>query len=257
MLVPGWPESWYAYRKLMLALAKTYDVIAFDPPGLGDSDPSRTGYDTRTIAATLHVAMSRLNVRAPHYVMGHDVGNWIAYAYAEGNPSSVVKLVLLDAVLPGVTPDSVFNIGNAPKVFQFYFNSVPDLPEILARGREAQFLGWFFTTKVTVKNAISKADQQEYLRSYLQAPRMAAGFNYYRAVPQDVEQNRGVSLQVPVMALGGEGATKDSLVKALQAGPSPQATGGQIDGCGHYMMEECPSEVLSRTLAFFGPVPAQ
>src|SRR5436190_18242040 len=36
VLVGGWPESWYAWRKVMPALAANHRVFAFDLPGQGD-----------------------------------------------------------------------------------------------------------------------------------------------------------------------------------------------------------------------------
>jgi hypothetical protein len=37
VLLHGWPETWYAWHKVMPALAKNYTVIAPDLRGLGDS----------------------------------------------------------------------------------------------------------------------------------------------------------------------------------------------------------------------------
>ena len=56
---------------------------------------------------------------------------------------------------------------------------------------------------------------------------------------------------MPILALGAESGVKDGLVKALRAGPAPQAQGGEVKGCGHYMPEECPAELLGRMDRFF------
>src|ERR671926_123988 len=45
LLLHGWPETWYAWRHVMPALAKNYTVIAPDLRGLGDSSRPATGYD--------------------------------------------------------------------------------------------------------------------------------------------------------------------------------------------------------------------
>ena len=37
VLLHGWPQTWYAWRKIMPALGSRYTVIAPDLPGLGDS----------------------------------------------------------------------------------------------------------------------------------------------------------------------------------------------------------------------------
>jgi alpha-beta hydrolase superfamily lysophospholipase len=44
VLVPGWPQSWYAWRYVMPLLAAAgRRVIALDPRGMGDSDRPASG----------------------------------------------------------------------------------------------------------------------------------------------------------------------------------------------------------------------
>ena len=82
-------------------------AIACDLPGLGDSDllPGGIQYDTGGIADMLAKALQSLGV-AQADVVGHDVGTWIAFAYATRHPDAVRRLVLSEAGIPGVTPDS-------------------------------------------------------------------------------------------------------------------------------------------------------
>jgi pimeloyl-ACP methyl ester carboxylesterase len=51
LLVHGWPQTWYAWRMLMPALAEDFEVIAVDQRGIGLSDKPRDGYD---VAAGVH-----------------------------------------------------------------------------------------------------------------------------------------------------------------------------------------------------------
>jgi len=45
LLLPGWPQSWYAWRYVMPALvAAGRRVIALDPRGMGDSNRPASGY---------------------------------------------------------------------------------------------------------------------------------------------------------------------------------------------------------------------
>src|SRR3954469_9986108 len=78
LLIPGWPQTWYVWRKVMPELAKDYRVIAVDTRGMGDSSRPESGYDTATSANDLSVLMRAVGV--DHYsVICHDVGMWIAY----------------------------------------------------------------------------------------------------------------------------------------------------------------------------------
>ena len=102
LLIPGWPQTWYAWRHVMQALAAHgFQAIAVDPPGTGFSDRPDTGYDTGATAATLHRVMTHW--ATPPTVAGHDVGMWVAYALASDHPG-VVRRSLTEAVIPGRHP---------------------------------------------------------------------------------------------------------------------------------------------------------
>jgi hypothetical protein len=53
LLAHGWPQTWYAWRMLMSALARDFGVIAVDQLGIGLSDKPDDGYDTGTLAGDL------------------------------------------------------------------------------------------------------------------------------------------------------------------------------------------------------------
>ena len=53
LLVHGWPESWYAWRFVMPALANDFSVVAVDQRGMGLSDKPEDGYDAGTLANDL------------------------------------------------------------------------------------------------------------------------------------------------------------------------------------------------------------
>jgi pimeloyl-ACP methyl ester carboxylesterase len=52
LLVHGWPQTWYAWRLVMTALARDFFVVAPDQRGTGLSSRPADGYDTGTLAAT-------------------------------------------------------------------------------------------------------------------------------------------------------------------------------------------------------------
>jgi pimeloyl-ACP methyl ester carboxylesterase len=54
-LLHGWLETWYAWHKVMPALAKNYTVIAPDLRGFGDSSRPTTGYDGNTTRELLQI----------------------------------------------------------------------------------------------------------------------------------------------------------------------------------------------------------
>ncbi len=160
LLLPGWPQSWYAWRYVMpLLVGAGRHVIALDPRGMGDSDRPASGYEMRTVSAEIHSAVESLALTAggPVDVVGHDIGTWIGYAYSAEWPHDVKRLAVFDQALPGITPPPAAGIPSAEtnvKTWHFAFNRLPwtitpgDLDEYVRvtpprvlRGRRSRITG--------------------------------------------------------------------------------------------------------------------
>ncbi len=252
LLAPGWPQTAHCWRRVQPILAEAgYRSLALDLPGMGGSDllPQGLAYDTGHVADLLASAVAGAGIER-FVLVGHDVGTWVAYAWATRHPQTVDKLCLTEAAIPGVTADGALPLAAAPKVFQFYFNAVEHLPELLTQGRERAFLDWLFRTKTMVKTAIGDADLDHYAQSYSRPGRMSAGFAYYRALLQSIEQNKAAPTPaMPMLALGGEGGVGEALYKALKV-KAPLTQGGVLAGVGHYIPDEAPEAFAERLLAF-------
>src|SRR5579871_6899077 len=66
VLLSGFPQSGYAWRKVIPQLAGNYRVIAPDLPGQGDSDRPSDGYDTVAVAKRLDLFLSGLGFERFH-----------------------------------------------------------------------------------------------------------------------------------------------------------------------------------------------
>src|SRR5688500_1221253 len=73
VLIHGWPQSWFEWRRQIPRLAERFTVIAPDLRGLGDSDKPDTGYDKRTLASDVHALVASLGHEKIGLV-GHDWG---------------------------------------------------------------------------------------------------------------------------------------------------------------------------------------
>jgi pimeloyl-ACP methyl ester carboxylesterase len=150
LLLPGWPESWYAWRSVMKELAASgREVYALDPRGFGDSEKPASGYDLATSSDDVHafIQMTGLARAGGIDIVSHDVGTWIAYAHASAHPEDVRRLVLSEALIPwtappAATPSDAQNI----KSWHFGFNRLNDLPETLVQGTNARTLLGFLRT---------------------------------------------------------------------------------------------------------------
>ena len=87
----------------MPALAKYFDVVAVDQRGRGLSDKTPDGYDAGTEANDMIALMDALG-HGRFAVFGTDVGMPIAYALAADHPDRIDRLIVSEAVVPGVSP---------------------------------------------------------------------------------------------------------------------------------------------------------
>jgi pimeloyl-ACP methyl ester carboxylesterase len=260
VLLAGFPESWFAWRKLMPLLATDYRIIAPDLPGQGDSDRPIGGYDTQTLATRVHGLLKQLGV-GQHLLVAHDVGAWVAYAYAALFGGEVRRLALMDAGIPGITlPDALPTAPDrAWRTWHFAFHAIPDLPEMLIAGREGVYLDWFLRRKTANPETFSDADIAEYLRVFLKDGGLRAGLAYYRAAGLSAQQNRDLSakakLKMPLLALGSDQGSIADMASPLRAF-AVDVSGGMIANCGHFLPEEQPAAVAAELIAFFAGLSA-
>ena len=204
VLLSGWPETAEAYSEIIPQLAEKHQVLALDPPGLGGSDPAAGGYDTANIAKSLADAVKSFMPGSIHLV-GHDVGGWIAYAWAAQFPEQLRSLTLLDTAVPGTGAPHTFPLPPEliVKLWQFCFNTLPGLPEILTAGRERELFDWLFQQKSERLDRIPQSNRDRYVEAYTRPGAMSRGFAYYRAVAESSKQNQEFSktkLPIPVLA---------------------------------------------------------
>ena len=254
LLVPGWPQSWYAWRYVMPALARNYRVIAIDPPGLGESGRPKS-YDTAAIADCIDGFLDALGLDDVDFV-GHDVGAWIGYAFAARHPRRVRRLALVDAAIPGIAPADTYALTpeRVRKTWHFYFNALPGLPEALVAGRERMFLEWLFSQRSANEAAFDEATLDEYTRVCSAPGAMQSGFAYYRAIFDSIAQNRETAskkLPMPVLAVGG----KEWLGPLMRSMVEPVASDLRVEviaDCGHFVPEEVPEALVTVLQAFLG-----
>ena len=245
VLVPGWPQSWYAWRHVMPSLAQSRRVIAIDPPGLGESG-TPAAYDTATIAGYIDALLHTLNLARVDFV-GHDIGAWLGYAYAVRHPAKVRRLTLIDAAIPGIAPADAFALtpDRINKTWHFSFNALPDLPEALVAGRERLYLAWLFNTRTTNKAAIDDAAIDEYTRVYSAPGAMRSGYAYYRAIFDSIAQNKATAatpLSMPVLAVGGA-QWMGPMMEAMVAPVAADLRVKIVAGSGHFVPEEAPADI--------------
>lgn len=244
LLVGGWPQFWWQWRKIMPRLAEQYSVVAVDPRGVGRSDLPETGYDSASAALDLAELMTALGHERFH-VVGHDIGMVIAYALAADHPARVERLVLAEALLPGISdePSAVPESGQrVPALWHFMFNRLAALNERLVAGREDVYLGDQFATKGATPATMSPQVVDVYVEALRRPGALHASFRYYRAFDETIAQNRErarTPLRLPVLAVGGA-TSRHAVVAADVRRVATEVTELVVPGCGHYVPEEQP-----------------
>ena len=258
VLLHGWPQTWYEWRDVIPALAEHYTVIAPDLRGLGDSSRPLSGYDKRTVANDVWRLVTEKLGHRSSFLVGHDWGGPTAFALASQHPEAIERLCIIDVVIPGDGGD--FSEGGRRWHHQFHIT--PDLPEALVSGRERVYLQWFYQTFAYLPGAIDEQALDEFARTYSQPGALRAGFEFYRAMAQDAEDNAallatGFRLPMPVLGIGGgvsypHARGRGTSVEASLKRVATNVRGVVIPECGHFVPEEKPAEVSRLLLEFFG-----
>ena len=177
VLLHGYPQTWYMWRKVMPALAGQYTVIAPDLRGSGGSDAPATGYDKASLAEDVHHLLVALGHADQVSVVGHDIGGVVSYAYAAAHPDSVRRLTVIEAPqfdeslyqFPSATPAG-------PGLWNFGFFILDNgLPERIVTGREDTWIAGFVDWLEVVKGAVDGDAVAEYT-AHLRRP----GHSEYR-----------------------------------------------------------------------------
>ncbi|WP_219226218.1 alpha/beta fold hydrolase [Pedobacter antarcticus] len=257
VLIPGWPETWWAFHQMMPLLAEKYHVIVVDMRGMGSSDKPEVGYDKKTMAKDIfelikHLGYDQVNIG------GHDIGAQVAFSFAANYPEATTKLIMLDTphpnagmyYIPLVPAGNNSLVNEQPKNHMWWmaFNQVKGLPEQLLIGRSHLVHNYVFKYASVDENSINEFDRAVYLEAYDNADGIRAGNGWYQTFAQDIEDSKSYTqLNMPVLGVGGSGF--ELLARELP----PYATNlkvVKIEGSGHFILEEKPKETVNVIVDF-------
>jgi pimeloyl-ACP methyl ester carboxylesterase len=257
LLVHGWPQTWYAWRMVMPALAEDYEVIAVDQRGIGLSDKPRDGYDTATLAGDLVALMDALG-HGRFALYGTDTGMPIAYALAADHPQRVERLVVSEAPLPGISPSPPLFLPPQlnPRLWHLAFNQLPgEVNEALVRGREEIFFGAEFDASAGTKKLPDEVVSY-YIDTLAADPEALRGsFELYREFPTMIAQNeqrKSRPLTMPVLAIGGAESGGEGVGKTMEL-VADDVQGVVLSGASHWVAEQAPDELVAALTKFLAP----
>jgi pimeloyl-ACP methyl ester carboxylesterase len=241
ILIHGFPQDWFEYHAIMPRLAKQFTVIAVDLRGVGGSIATPGGYDAANMAEDIYQLAAALKLERV-YIVGHDIGGMVAYAFVRRYPQATRGAMILDVPLPGI--DGWDEIQGHPAMWHVRFMQVPGLPEKLVAGRQADYFRYFFNF-----GKFTPSDVAHFVNAYATPAQLHAVFEMYRAFPANAQFNaaqRGPN-DVPLLLAAGDGSPFAQLVpkmaEGLRAYECARVETGLIRGAVHYVVEDQPEAV--------------
>jgi pimeloyl-ACP methyl ester carboxylesterase/uncharacterized RmlC-like cupin family protein len=253
VLLHGYAENSDSWAPLAADLMKDHTVIVPDLRGIGRSSKPADGYDKKTQAKDIRAVVTSLGYDKT-FVVAHDIGNMVAYAYAAIYPDKVERLVVMDAPIPGIDPWN--EILLSPGVWHFNFHG-PDAERLVA-GRERIYFDRIWNDFTGDPGEPDEATRNFFAATYAQPGGMRAGFAQFAAFSQDAKDNKvfeQTKLTMPVMAVGGEksfGALQAVIMRHVATNVQEEV----VAGSGHWLMEEKPVYTVALIRKFLdGPPP--
>jgi pimeloyl-ACP methyl ester carboxylesterase len=254
VLIHGYAENSDSWAPLAADLMKDHTVVVPDLRGIGRSSKPADGYDKKTQAKDMRAVVTSLGFDKT-FVVAHDIGNMVAYAYAAMYPDKVERLVVMDAPIPGIDPWS--EILQNPGVWHFNFHG-PDAERLVA-GRERIYFDRIWNDFTGDPGKPDEDTRNFFAATYAQSGGMRAGFAQFTAFSQDAKDNKifeQTKLTMPVMAVGGEksfGPLQAVIMRHVATNVQEEV----VAGSGHWLMEEKPAYTVALIRKFLdGPVVA-
>jgi pimeloyl-ACP methyl ester carboxylesterase len=249
VLLHGFPEFWYCWRRLILDLATRFRVVAPDMRGYGASDKPKRVRDYKLDVLSKDVAelIHALGETKAH-VVAHDWGGAVAWDTASRRPEVVDRLVVLNAPHPAKFQQGLRTWRQLKKSWYMFAFQLPWFPEWMMTRDRASRVGAIFRGWAIDKSAFTDEDLEKYREAFLEPGAMRAMVNYYRAAFRyPLTARAGVSKKIAAPTLLVWAEQDRALGKELTFGMEPLFSGGfrvhYVPDCSHWVVEEQPALV--------------
>ncbi len=202
ILLHGFPEFWYAWKNIILGLKEEYKLITPDLRGynLSDKPPDIKHYKLDVIVDDIKGLSEQLDL-GKFYLVGHDWGGVVAWAFAEKYPNLLNKLIILNAPNPALFGKSIKGNSSQRKASGYIQNLIaPDGADNLLRNDCEMLKATVFMT-ASNKEGYSNYDKEKYIEAWTQPGAINGGINFYKA-NSDLSEWTGI-IKVPTLVIWG------------------------------------------------------
>lgn len=249
LLVHGFPETWWAFHKLIPLLAARHRVYAVDLRGFGDSEVADENYSGAVAAEDLHALIEHLSVGAMH-VVGQDVSGGVIYRLAATHPENVISLTAIESGLAGFGAEGLADVTHGG-VWYIRALAAPGIAGLLFEKEARAFVGeYLYPLYGAPSTAVSSEDVTEFARTYGRPGGFSGAAGLYRGMLTEGEELRTLAqdkpLQMPVTTIGSRGG--EFTYAAFRSVTMQEVTALQLEGVGHYVAQEAPYPLADRLL---------
>ncbi|MGW1867376.1 alpha/beta fold hydrolase [Streptomyces mauvecolor] len=244
VLLHGFPQHWYAWRRVVPLLADDHRLICVDLRGFGWSEQTRKGYDTDSLAADVLALLDELGLEQATLV-AHDWGAGVGFRVCQHAPERVRAFLALNMAHPWTRHRDVL-----PNLWRMWFTAFVEYPLLgrLVLRHWPAFTRFLLRRGTTDPAAVwSEAELTEFTEA-TQVSAHAGQSMFWGYVVRDIPAgfrgtHRRTRLTVPTRILSGE---LDPIVPpALLRGEAyaDNLAVRIVPGAGHQLPEEQPALV--------------
>jgi pimeloyl-ACP methyl ester carboxylesterase len=241
VMIHGFPDYWYTWRRQMDALSDSYQCVAIDQRGYNLSDKPKgvDNYRVGLLAGDVAAVIKALG-RDKAVIVGHDWGGLVAWTFAMTNPQMTDKLIILNLPHPRGLMRELARNPQQQKNSQYARNfQLPDAASKLTADGLARF--------------VADADARPKYIEAFQRSDFEAMLNYYKAnyprEPYVDQPGPLVKVQAPVLMFHGlkDAALLPGALNDTWEWVDKDLTLVTVPNAGHWVQQDA-ADLVSRTM---------
>jgi epoxide hydrolase 4 len=248
----GFPEFWWSWRHQLRALsAAGFWAVALDMRGYNESDKPEgvDAYRVEKLAGDVAGVIRALG-REKAFVVGHDWGAVVAWAFAQEHPELLEKLAILNVPHPLAMMRGLRRPAQLKKSWYMFFFQLPKIPEKAASRND-----FAFVRKTFEADGVAREDIERYVDAIRVPGALTSAMNYYRSAIRRVFTGnvpKSKPIEAPVLVLWGD---RDRYLGSEMAEPParfvPNARVVHLPEATHWVQNDAPEKVNELLVDFF------
>ena len=262
LMLHGFPQHWWEWRKVLPALAAQYGVICPDLRGAGWTDAPRHGYGSDQLLADVVALLDALGIEKVR-VVGHDWGGILGFRLCLAHPERVERYLCFAAPHPysRLSPRLLLEMWRLWPVFTI---ATPLLGQRLLGAGAQRLPRYLLSSDTTDPDVWSQHDIDIFVSRLRDPARARAGSALYRnfvlreAMRSLAGKYRGTPLRTPTLGLygsvlygGDDGSGTEPHILGGYENYADDFTWEHVPGSGYYLADETPEVLVARALDFF------